>query len=65
MKQKKHYRGTFNFSGQPLIYYCRAFSSAQAKRLFMMRIVKDSGQILRAVTDRFNGQVDNFKIEEV
>lgn len=63
-KPKKFFKGIFNLSYQMIVKYRWAFTKQQAKVFFMREIAREHNIPYNYVFSMFNGEKDNFSIEE-
>ena len=62
---KKLYKGNFNYSGATFELYTHSLTPERAFLNFMTQLAKRLQVGKRTVMFKFNGDVDNFKIEEI
>lgn len=64
-RAKKLYKGTFNWAGESYDLYTQAYSAEGAFANFTRRLSAKVGYIRSYVRDYFDGEKDNYYIEEV
>ena len=64
-KQKKLYKGTFNYAHESYTLYTHAITKELAFLNFTSQISKKVGYKQNYVRVYFNGEIDNYYIEEV
>lgn len=59
------YKGTFNYYGENMVLYTRATNESKAYTNFISQIAKRLHVGKHTIVSRFDGKIDNYRIEKV